>query len=196
MGSGWLTLRLSLDHSVWGSVQVLTTWSRICLIKVWCLQRSLFGYATFEAYWIWLWCCLKLATGCVGSGPLERVLVQANARRCLELQVIHSLCLPLLAERAKLCTTTDFYQHQALGWVNKSPEAPARVPPPSASTCWLPVRLSHWNSLWLYSAGCKLHMVDWEGVQMVGLLLSHGLILQIGECSTQERSCLQCGRGT
>lgn len=46
--------------------------SRIHLGRVWCWLRSQWGYAACEAYWILLCCCLKLATGCIGSGPLQR----------------------------------------------------------------------------------------------------------------------------
>ena len=64
--SHWL--RTNPYLSVWAALQVLTTWSRICLSMVWCLLRSAFGSATCEANWILLWCFLKLVSGCVCCG--------------------------------------------------------------------------------------------------------------------------------
>ena len=69
--SGWLMVRLNPNHGMWAAVQVLTIWSGICLKRIWCLPRSPFGYAC-EAYRILFWWCLKLATGCVGSGSFGR----------------------------------------------------------------------------------------------------------------------------
>ena len=60
------------NHRVWAGVRVLITQSRICLSRVWCLQRNPFEYATCGANWTLRWCCLKLATGCVHSGPLGK----------------------------------------------------------------------------------------------------------------------------
>ena len=54
------------------AMQVVTTRSGICLSRFWCLPKSPFGYATCEAFLIFLRCSLKLATGCVVSGPLGR----------------------------------------------------------------------------------------------------------------------------
>ena len=50
-------------------MQVPSTQSRICLISVWCLPLWI---CCCEAYWILLWCFLKLVLGCVGSGHFER----------------------------------------------------------------------------------------------------------------------------
>ena len=100
---GWLTVRLSSYHSVQTAVQVLTTLSGIRHSRVWCLLRSLFGDAVCEAYWILLWCCLKLVPGCVGSAPLARdcgtgqcQIPPVTALGELELQMIHILWFPLL----------------------------------------------------------------------------------------------------
>ena len=75
---------LNLDHGMWVAVQVLTMWSRVPLSMVWCLRRSPFGYAACEAYWILFCYCLKQATGCFGSGPLER---HSGAPQCQTLFV-------------------------------------------------------------------------------------------------------------
>ena len=64
---GWLTVRIYLKHSIQASVQVLTTWSKICLSRLWCLPRSPFGYSACEPNWILLWSCLKMAITHVGS---------------------------------------------------------------------------------------------------------------------------------
>ena len=60
------------SHSLRAAPQVLTTGSAIHLSSVWCLPRSPFGYAACGAYWILLWCCLKVATVCFASGPPGR----------------------------------------------------------------------------------------------------------------------------
>ena len=159
---GWLTVRLSPDHGMWAAVPLLTTRSGICLSRVYWQLRSLFEYAAYEAYWILLWCCLQLATG-LDYGPLGR---DSGADQCQTLPVTGhgqpvlsykqspvcgSLCCSWVHRgRTKLCTKADFYQHWAWRQISTSPKAPQDLPLP-ASTCQLPVRLSHRKSLWLDS---------------------------------------------
>ena len=101
LGYGWL--RINPVYSVWVAVQVLTTWSKIHPGKDWYSLRSPFGYVACEVYWILLWCCLKLATECVGTGLFGR---DSSAGQCKMLSVSdlsklfratnNSLWLPLL----------------------------------------------------------------------------------------------------
>lgn len=76
--------------------------SRIHLNRVWCWLRSPWGYAACQAYWILL-CCLKLASGYIGSGPLQRdssaglrCCLWCPGAICLELSAVHHLWLLLL----------------------------------------------------------------------------------------------------
>ena len=119
--SGWLTVRLNPYHSIWAAVHILTTQSRICLNSVWSLQRSPFGYAACEVNWILLWCCLKLANVCIGSGPVRQTLLQANVRCCLWVTLGNLFwsykwstvcgCLSWVCTwRTKLHTKAGFYQ--------------------------------------------------------------------------------------
>ena len=48
-----------------------------------CLPTSLFGYVVCDTYWLLLWSCLKLTTGCVDSGPLGKELGADHVRCCL-----------------------------------------------------------------------------------------------------------------
>lgn len=162
-------MRLNYQHSVQAAVQVLITQSRIHVGRVWCWPRSPCRYAAREAYWILLCCCLKLATGCIGSGPLQR---DSSASLCQMLPVTDpeksvcsylqsatccSLCWAWVhAELTKLHTKAGFYQHWDPGAGQQKSQRTQR----STSACRLSVRLSHLKSLQLYStAGCKLHRV-------------------------------------
>ena len=64
-----------------------------------------FAYATCKANWILLWCCLRLATGCVGSGapwkklwcrPCQTLPVNGPGKSLATYKAIHSLWLSLL----------------------------------------------------------------------------------------------------
>ena len=84
------------------------------------------------AYWILLYCCLKLATMCIGSGPLWR---DSDVDLCETLPVTGtgqpvwsywwitvcgSLCWAwVCAERTKLHTKSGFYPYHAQGQVAK-----------------------------------------------------------------------------
>ena len=166
-------------------MQVLPPGSRICLSRVWCLRRSLFGYAACEAYWILPCCYLNLATRYIDSGTLEGTLVQTNKKNCLWLalgklfgaistpQLMAASAGPGYTGRTNLCIKAGCYQHWAQGQVSKTQGNPTIF----TSPYWLPIRFSHWKSLWMYSTvRCKHHRVGHEEVQRLGLLLSPKLI--------------------
>ena len=96
-------MRLNPHHSIQAAVQELTTQSRICFSRVWCLLRSLLGCAICGANWVVLWYGLNLGTGCVGSGAswmysgaghCQTLLVTCPGLPFCSYTVIHSFGLP------------------------------------------------------------------------------------------------------
>ena len=116
--SDWLIWRIKLGQCEWVAGQMLPTHSRIHFSRLWCLPRSPFGYAVWEANWILFWFCLKPVVWRLVLGPLGWLLAALDPGKG-QWQSQGTLCLP-------------------------------------PSTCWLPIRLSHWKILWWYRvAWCR-----------------------------------------
>lgn len=109
--------------------------------QAWPQRSSPFGCAACGAYWLLLWCLLKLTTGCCFCGLVGGTLVQANVR-CYLCLVLGNLfgatkrstvaAAPVgwvCAGLTKLCTTAGFYQRWAQGQARK-PEIFLCLPPP------------------------------------------------------------------
>lgn len=140
--------------------------------------------------------------GCVVSGSLRRdsgsqaavqVPVTGSSQPVWWSKVCGCFCWACLCSRkTKLSTKVSFDEHWAQEQIIQNPKATHNLSLP-ASACWLPIKFSHWKSLWLYSStGCKLHRVGQDVFQSVELLLSPRLKLHGGEYSTQK-ICLQYG---
>ena len=140
----WLTVRINLYLSVWAASQGLSTQSRIHLQRLCYLPRSPFGYTICKVNWILLWCCLKLATGCFGSGPLwgysvadqHQMLPVTNPEQTFwnykKSTVYGYVCWAWMCTRkTKLCNKICFFEPQAWGRSVKVPKHPK-----SASACF------------------------------------------------------------
>ena len=137
-----------------------------------------FQYACCEAYWIPLWCCLKLTSGCAVSGAswewlgVGRVccfwgfLGVTWCRQCQTLPVTNSgqpvcsynmistvcgclCCIWVWIDGPTCAPRPPLQQHHFWGQFSKNSKSP-QGPPSPASTCQLPVRLSLWKSFWWY----------------------------------------------
>ena len=118
---------------------MLTTVSRIRLSRVWCLPRSPFGYAAYEANWILVW---RWSLHVLFLGLLERASGADNACDwalgnlfgAIKLFIVRGClsCAWMCRGKSKLCSMACFHQHRVWGQVSQRPKA-VWGPPLSAS---------------------------------------------------------------
>lgn len=160
----WLAVRFSPDHSIWIPVQVFTTHSVTHFSRGWYLIRSSFRYVFCEANWILIWCCLKLATGCVGSGascmvfwcrPISNASCDWSWATCLNLQsnlqlVAVSVGLVCVCKKGQAAHQNCFFLSAPGSRIGERRSHRTMKSASPVSICLLLV-WKHWKSLWQYS---------------------------------------------
>lgn len=146
---------------------------------------------------VWSW-----PLGVLALGPFGGTLVQASVRCCLWLdlgslfgairdpQLVAPSAGPGCVLKAPSCTPSPAFTSAwpvAAQQMSKSTER-------STSTCRLPVRLSHWKNLWLYSwEEHKLHRVGQEAFSGWGYYFPSGLCHMEGNALPKKNGFCSMG---
>lgn len=146
-------MRINPAHSVRAAVRGLTSQSRICSNRVWCLLKSAFEHAASGTNPVVLWCGLKPATGYVVSEPLGRYSsvdqcqmlpvtspgLPVSSYKVIDPWLVPSFVGPGCLWNEPSCILKLASNSTNLEQVSKK----AQGIPQSSTSCWLPVRLSH-----------------------------------------------------